>query len=70
MTAPLSSRSTDRFAEFVEGKTAEARFVRACDKLQLMLKVWHYESQGATGLKGFWQNEENFVANGFAEIEL
>jgi len=34
--------------------------VKACDKLQLMLKVAVYERWGTGALAEFWDNPENF----------
>src|SRR5436309_8363869 len=37
--APLPARARELYAEYQEGASLEARLVKACDKLQLMLKV-------------------------------
>ncbi len=73
--APLPPHARELFAEYQEGATLEARFVKACDKLQLMLKVSHYESWGTGALAEFWDNPDNFpdlgieaVAEVFAEL--
>jgi putative hydrolase of HD superfamily len=66
--APLPARSRDLYAEFQAGKSAEARLVKACDKLQLMVKVSAYEAWGSTGLKEFWNNSENFPDGGFPAV--
>ena len=58
--APADPRATALYEEYEEGATAEARFVRACDKLQLMIKVTVYESWGHRGLAEFWGNPANF----------
>lgn len=58
--APLPEQTQDLFAEYQAGETREARLVKACDKLQLMIKVDVYESWGAGGLSEFWDNPENF----------
>ncbi|MGB5889302.1 MAG: hypothetical protein WBH75_04915, partial [Thermoanaerobaculia bacterium] len=39
--------------------------VKACDKLQLMLKVLVYESWGDGALAKFWRNPANFNDGGF-----
>lgn len=57
---PFAGRADELMAEYRAAETAEARLVKACDKLQLMLKVAAYERWGAGGLKEFWDNEENF----------
>lgn len=55
----------ERHLEYSDGTTAEARLVKACDKLQLVLKLVVYESGGAARLAAFWDNPENFVDGGF-----
>lgn len=52
---PLGDRATSLFAEYQAKETLEARFVGACDRLQLLIKTRTYESWGATGLAEFWQ---------------
>ncbi len=69
LLAPLGERGPALFAEFEAGETREARLARACDKLQLMIKVFVYERWGATGLGEFWDNEVNFPAPGFAPVD-
>jgi putative hydrolase of HD superfamily len=66
--APLPERSRQLYAEYQAAETAEARLVKACDKLQLMIKVNVYESWGSTGLREFWDNPENFPDGGFAPV--
>jgi len=66
--APLPQRAQELYAEYQAAETAEARLVKACDKLQLMLKVNVYESWGSTGLREFWDNPENFPDGGFAPV--
>ena len=67
--APADPRATALYEEYEDGATAEARFVRACDKLQLMIKVTVYESWGHRGLAEFWGNPANFPKSEFASIE-
>ena len=69
LLAPLGDRAPALFAEFESGETQEARLVRACDKLQLMIKVFVYERWGATGLGEFWDNAINFPEAGFAPVD-
>jgi putative hydrolase of HD superfamily len=69
LLAPLGERGPALFAEFEAGETLEARLVRACDKLQLMVKVFVYERWGATGLSEFWENTINFPQSGFAPVD-
>jgi putative hydrolase of HD superfamily len=66
--APLPARALELYAEYEAGATPEARLVKACDKLQLMLKVAVYEGWGAGGLGEFWENPENFPDGGFPAL--
>ncbi|HMB54659.1 MAG TPA: HD domain-containing protein [Thermoanaerobaculia bacterium] len=66
--APLPARAQDLYAEYQAAETPEARLVKACDKLQLMLKVAVYEGWGAGGLAEFWDNPGNFPDGGFAPV--
>ncbi len=58
LLAPLGSRGADLFAEYQAKETLEARFVSACDKLQVRVKASVYESWGARGLDDFWDGFE------------
>ena len=69
LTAPAGPRAAEHFAEYQTGETREARFVRACDKLQLLLKVTVYQSWGAGALAEFWANPDNFPAPEFAPVD-
>jgi putative hydrolase of HD superfamily len=66
--APLPPRAGELWAEYAEGTTAEARLVKACDKLQLMVKASAYEDWGAGGLGEFWHNPDNFPDGGFPAV--
>jgi putative hydrolase of HD superfamily len=66
--APLPDSALELYAEYEAGETPEARLVKACDKLQLMIKVNVYESWGSAGLREFWDNPENFPDGGFAPV--
>lgn len=73
--APLPARARALYQEYQDGKTPEARLVKACDKLQLMLKVSVYERWGTGALAEFWDNPDNFpdpvfpvVSELFAEL--
>ncbi len=75
MLAPLGERPRRLLAEYQAGETLEAKLVKACDKLQLMLKVHVYQRWGAGGLDEFWENPQNFpgeeieaVAELFSEL--
>jgi putative hydrolases of HD superfamily len=69
LLAPLGERAATLYGEYRARETPEARFVAACDKLQLMLKVALYEQWGAGGLAEFWNNPKNFPAQEFAPID-
>jgi putative hydrolase of HD superfamily len=69
--APLPGRALDLYREYQDGTTPEARLVKACDKLQLMLKVAVYERWGTGALSEFWDNPDNFpdlTAAGFEPV--
>lgn len=68
LLAPLDELATDLIEELRRRDTPEARFVKACDKLQLMLKVTAYQHAGAAGLDEFWDNEANFPDAEFASV--
>ena len=62
--APLPGRAQELYAEYQAAATSEARLVKACDKLQLMLKVAVYERWGEGALAEFWDNPDNFPEAG------
>ena len=66
--APLPERARLLYEEYQEGATSEARLVKACDKLQLMLKVTVYERWGTGALSEFWDNPDNFPDGGFPAV--
>jgi putative hydrolase of HD superfamily len=66
--APLPEKARELYAEYQTGETPEARLVKACDKLQLMLKVSVYEGWGAGALAKFWRNPDNFNDGGFEVV--
>ncbi len=53
-------RALELLEEYRQAETPEARLVKACDKLQLMIKVSVYEAWGEGDLRDFWANEANF----------
>jgi putative hydrolase of HD superfamily len=69
LLAPLGERALAPHAEYQAGESLEARLVKACDKLQLMLKVAVYESWGQGALGEFWDNPDNFPASGIAPVD-
>jgi putative hydrolase of HD superfamily len=66
--APLAERALPLYEEYQQAKTPEARLVKACDKLQLMLKVAVYERWGTGALAEFWDNPDNFPDGGFPAV--
>jgi putative hydrolase of HD superfamily len=66
--APVAERALPLYAEYQQGTTAEARLVKACDKLQLMVKVTVYERWGNGSLAEFWDNPGNFPDGGFPAV--
>ncbi len=50
----------ENWREAEDGASLEARIVKAADKLQMMIKVLAYESQGRGNLADFWANPRNF----------
>ena len=68
LLAPLGEEALELVHEYAAGETREARFVRVCDKLQLMIKVAVYEGWGAQRLREFWENPANFPDGGFAPV--
>lgn len=69
LAAPAGERAVALFAEYEAAASREARFVHACDKLQLMLKVTVYESWGTGALAEFWANPDNFPPSEFAPVD-
>jgi putative hydrolase of HD superfamily len=67
--APLPERARRLHAEYQEGATLESRLVKACDKLQLMVKVAVYESWGNGALAEFWDNPDNFPLPGIEPVD-
>lgn len=68
LLAPLTDGSQELVAEYRAGESPEARLVKACDKLQLMVKACVYQNWGVGALEKFWRNPDNFVDGGFAPV--
>lgn len=66
--APLPQQARALWDEYAAGETPEARLVKACDKLQLMIKVAVYESWGEGRLAEFWENSDNFPDPAFPAV--
>lgn len=62
--SPLSEKTKKEmvalFNEFEDAKTVEAKFVKAIDKLEMLITAAEYENSGYSGLKDFWSNESTF----------
>jgi len=69
LLAPLGEHGQQLLDEFERQDSTEGRFVKACDKLQLMLKVTAYEHWGAGGLGEFWDNQDNFRDGEFTSVD-
>ncbi|MGE0639598.1 MAG: HD domain-containing protein [Thermoanaerobaculia bacterium] len=67
--APADPATLERYREYDAGESVEARFVKACDKLQLMIKVSVYERWGHRGLAEFWSNPANFPPSDFPAVD-
>jgi putative hydrolase of HD superfamily len=63
--APLPESAVALYQEYQQAITPEARLVKACDKLQLMIKVTAYERWRTGDLADFWENSDNFPDEGF-----
>jgi putative hydrolases of HD superfamily len=55
--------------EFEAGESVEARIARSLDKLQLMVRVLKYESEGKGSLEEFWDYAGNFVGCGVKAVD-
>lgn len=58
----ISEESLRLFREFEDGSTVEGRFVKAIDKLEMLVTAAEYEKAGYSGLKDFWDNKFTFKA--------
>jgi putative hydrolase of HD superfamily len=68
LLAPAHPRALERYREYDRKASREARFVAACDKLQLMLKASVYEAWGHGGLAEFWDHADNFPSDEFGSV--
>lgn len=68
LLAPAHPRAFERYQEYDRKASREARFVAACDKLQLMLKASVYGAWGHGGLAEFWDHPENFPGDEFGSV--
>jgi len=68
-TGTLGENYCRLFREFEEAKTLEAKFVRAIDKLEMLITAADYEKIGFSALGDFWENEKTFETfSAFPEI--
>lgn len=56
----IRQESISLFKEFEDGETIEARFVRAIDKLDMLITAAEYEKAGFSGLSDFWHNNSTY----------
>ncbi len=68
LLAPADPAAGERYVEYDAGETLEARFVKACDRLQLLLKAAVYERQGHVALAEFWSEPANFPGDEFPVV--
>jgi len=68
LLAPDATGALDGYLAYEARASREARFVAACDKLQLMIKVSVYQRQGRGALAEFWRNPANFPDAEFGAV--
>ncbi len=56
----MTGETLELFREFEEGSSVEARFVKAIDKLDMLITAAEYEKTGFAGLSDFWHNNSTF----------
>lgn len=56
----ITEESLKLFREFEDGSSVEGRFVKAIDKLEMLVTAAEYEKAGFSGLKDFWDNKFTF----------
>jgi putative hydrolase of HD superfamily len=54
--------------EYAAAESPEACLLRALDKAQMMIKIYHYQREGRGALDEFWANPANFNDYGVAEV--
>jgi putative hydrolase of HD superfamily len=54
LLTPLSATARGAFEEYLTQESREARFIKACDRLQLGVRLVGYERAGWRGLDEFW----------------
>lgn len=56
----ISAKNLELFKEFENQTSVEARFVKAIDKLEMLVTAAEYEKAGFSGLNDFWNNNSTF----------
>jgi putative hydrolase of HD superfamily len=54
---PPLKRWRSLWEEFEAGQSAEAKLVRAADRLEMLFQAFEYEQTGYTNLTSFWEDE-------------
>lgn len=62
LLTPLGAPALARVDEYQAAASPEARFVKACDELQVRIKALAYAGAGARGLADFWDDWSRFAA--------
>lgn len=65
---PLPGDTADLVREYHAQRSPEARLVKACDRLQLLIKATAYESWGSAGMSEFFDRIESFEDGGFEPV--
>ena len=68
LLATLGPETMELFEEYTRRETREAKLVRVCDELQLLLKVASYRRAGNGELEDLWQLRHSFDDGGFETV--
>jgi putative hydrolase of HD superfamily len=68
LLAPLGDQALELFDEYSKRETSESQLVRACDELQLLIKVASYRRAGNGELEDLWRLRESFDDRGFPAV--
>ena len=69
LLGPLDGQAVEDVADYADGRTREARFVRLCDKLQLGVRLLGYVRSGRRGLEDFRDGLEALDCSEFEPAE-
>lgn len=69
LLGPLSEQALERYREYAEGATREARFARVCDRLHMGLKAVALARSGQRGLESFRATLEELDCADFPPCE-